>query len=75
MRTKYQIMSQEQGEEARVLFTSTRKRETEKFLCRLIKGYNTIEGVTVQLIREGYAKMYQMGVFSQIETELWICKA
>lgn len=75
MRTEYQVREQEQGGKARVLFTSTRKLEAEKFLRRLIKGYNTIEGVTVQLIREGYAKMYQMGVFSEIETELWICKA
>lgn len=75
MRTEYQIREQEQGGEARVIFTSTRKRDAEKFLRRLVKGYNTIEGVTVQLIREGYAKMYQMGVFSEIETELWICKA
>lgn len=75
MRTWYQVREQEQGGKPRVLFTSTRKRETERFLRRLTKDYNTIEGVTVQLVREGYAKMYQTGVFSEIETELWICKA
>lgn len=74
MRAIYKIKTQEQGEEPRVIFTSTRKSDIEKYFRITLKSYKGISSYFVQLINMGYAKITFYGSFSISETEIWICK-
>ena len=74
MRAVYKIKTQEQGEEPRVIFTSTRKSEIEQQFRRTLKSYKSISSYFVQMINMGYAKITFYGSFSISETEIWICK-
>ena len=47
MRAKYQIMRQTKGGEARVLFTSTRKYDTERYFNGLRRDYKKIKSNAV----------------------------
>lgn len=75
MRTKYQVMSQTQSGEARVLFTSTRKYDTERYFNGLRRDYKKIKSNAVCDVRIGYFTVSSFTGFSIIETEYWICKA
>ena len=74
MRTKYQVMSQTQGGEARVLFTSTRKYDTERYFNRLRRDYKKIKSNAVCDVRIGYFTVDMFTGLSIINTEYWICK-
>lgn len=74
MRAVYKIKTQEQGEEPRVIFTSTRKSEIEQQFRRTLKSYKSISSYFVQMINMGYAKITFYGSFLTSETEIWICK-
>ena len=74
MRAVYKIKTQEQGEEPRVIFTSTRKSEIEQQFRRTLKSYKSISSFFVQMINMGYAKITFYGSFSIYETDIWICK-
>lgn len=75
MRAKYQIMSQTNGGEARVLFTSTRKYDTERYFNSLRKSHKKIKSNAVCDVRIGYFTVSSFTGLSIIDTEYWICKA
>lgn len=74
MRTMYQIMSQTNGSEARVVFTSTRKADTERFFNRLRRDYKKVKSNAVCNVRIGYFTVDSFTGLSFISTEYWICK-
>jgi hypothetical protein len=75
MRTTYQIMKQTKGEEARVIYTSSRKRETEVRFNRMYREHKAIKSWSVNLIREGYFRQSYYNSCTIVDTEYWICKA
>ena len=75
MRAKYQIMSQTNDGEARVLFTSTRKYDTERYFNSLRKSYKKIKNSAVYDVRIGYFMVSSFTGSSIINIEYWICKA
>lgn len=75
MRTTYQIMEQTKGEEARVIYTSSRKRETEVRFNRMYREHKSIKGWSVNLIREGYFRLSYYDTYRIVDIEYWICKA
>lgn len=75
MRAMYQIMSQTNGGEARVLFTSTRKSDTERYFNSLRRDHKRVKSNAVCDVRTGYFTVSFFTGLSIIETEFWICKA
>lgn len=75
MRATYQIMAQTRGEEARVLYSSTRKRDTERHFNSMYRERKRLKSMSVCRIREGYFTQSYCGTFSIVDTDYWICKA
>lgn len=75
MKATYQIMEKTKGEEARVIYTSSRKRETEVRFKRMYREHKAIKAWSVNLVREGYFKQSYYSMCSIVDTEYWICKA
>ena len=71
MRATYQVMRQGKGENAEVVFTSTRKREIESLFNRLMKSF--IKDGKFKNI--GYAVVTFFGEWGMSDTEYFICKA
>lgn len=71
----YQIMSQTNGGEPRVLFTSTRKADTERFFNSLRRSNKTVKSNAVCDVGTGYFTVSFFTGLSIIDTEYWICKA
>ncbi len=75
MKATYQIISQTNGGEAKVLFTSTRKADTERYFNRLRRTHKSIKSNAVCDVREGYFTVSFYTGLSIIDTEYWICRA
>lgn len=74
MRTTYKIMAQTKGEEARVIYTSSRKRDIESHFNRKYRDLKKIKSMSVNLVREGYFRQSFYCMCTIVDTEYWICK-
>lgn len=75
MRAMYQIMSQTNGGEACVLFTSTRKSDTERTFNGLRRSHKKIKSHAFRDVRKGYFTVSFFTGLSIVDIEYWICKA
>lgn len=75
MRATYQVMRQGKGENAEVVFTSTRKREIESLFNRLMKSFIKDGKFSVESKNIGYAVVTFFGEWGMSDTEYFICKA
>lgn len=71
----YQILSQTNGGETRVLFTSTRKSDTERYFNSMRRDFKKVKSYAVCDVRTGYFTVSFCTGLSIIDTEYWICKA
>ena len=75
MRATYQVMRQGKGENAEVVFTSTRKREIESLFNRLMKSFSKNSSFSVEHSGIGHAIVTHYGEYGMSESEYFICKA
>ena len=68
-------MRQGKGENAEVVFTSTRKREIESLFNRLMKSFIKDGKFSVEFNNIGYAVVTFFGEWGMSDTEYFICKA
>lgn len=68
-------MRQGKGENAEVVFTSTRKREIESLFHRLMKSFSKEGQFSVEFKNIGYAVVTSYGELGMSDTEYFICKA
>lgn len=75
MRATYQIMSQTNGGKEHIVFTSTRKADTERYFNGLRRDCKKLSGVVLKDVRQGYFTISHYSDFSIFDTDYWICKA
>lgn len=68
-------MRQVKGENAEVVFTSTRKREIESLFHRLMKSFSKEGKFSVEFKNIDYAVVTLFGELGMSDTEYFICKA
>lgn len=68
-------MRQGKGENAEVVFTSTRKREIESLFHRLMKSLSKEGKFSVEFKNIDYAVVTLFGELGMSDTEYFICKA
>ena len=74
MKSQYQVIRQEAGELTEVVFTSTRKKETESYFRRLMKSFEKSGDYLVDRVRLGYAIVTTTSEYWTNSTEYFICK-